>query len=285
MFPRIALFLVSFLWGISFVFTKGYLEVLNPITFTAYSFLISGLFFLLIVFYQGKKFSFRLREGILLGVLLFFLEVPQMIGLSLTTAANTAFISVFGILLIPFLERVLYKHKIKLTTFIALITAFSGAYFLTGGIEHFSAGDIWVVIGAIGCLFYMVYSDNFEKEKKSDMAVLCSQQFIIVGAISLFVAIVSRAPLGLQIPDGSWMPFIALTFFFTLIPYLLLQWAERYADEVKITFYNALEPLVGGVAAWTIGAEKATPPMVFGGGLIILALVISEYHRSGSRKN
>ncbi len=278
MLPRLALFSVSFLWGISFVFIKGYLYVLNPIVFTAYTFLISGFFFLGIVLFKSKKFLFRLREGILLGILLFFLQALQNIGLSKTTAANTAFITVLGVLLIPFLEWVLYKHKIKLATFIALIIAFLGIHLLTGGIQYFNEGDMWIVMAAIGCLFYMVYSEHFEKEKNSDMTVLCSQQFITVGAISFFASIVLKAPLGLQVPNGSWVPLIALTFFFTLMPYLLLQWAERYADEVKITFYSALEPLIGGIAAWTIGAEKATLPMVFGGLLIVCALFISEYY-------
>lgn len=291
MFPRIALFSVSLLWGISFVFTKGYLHVLNPITFTAYSFLISGVFFLCIVLFRdrfdwftaNKKISFRLREGVLLGILLFFLEMPQTIGLSETTAANTAFITALGVLLIPFLERALYGHKIRLFTIAALAIAFWGTHLLTGGIQHFNEGDIWIVIAAIGCLFYMVYSDHFEKEKSSDMAVLCSQQFLTIGIISLFVAFISRAPLGLQTSDGSWTPLVVLTILFTFIPYLLLQWAERYADEIKITFYSILEPLIGGIAAWTIGAEKATPSMVFGGALIVLAIAFSEYHRSNKK--
>ena len=285
MLPRIALFSVSFLWGISFVFTKGYLDVLNPITFTAYTFLVLGFLFLAIVLFKGKKFSFRLREGVLLGAMLFLLEAPQTIGLSQTTAANTAFITALGILLIPFLERALYGHKIKFVTLFALAIAFGGMHLLTGGIQHFNEGDMWVVVAAVGALFYMVFSEHFEKEKKSDMSVLCAQQFLAVGAISLLVAFISKAPLGLQTADGSWLPFIYLTVFFSVIPYILLQWAERYADEVKITFYSTLEPLVGGMAAWTIGAEIATPSMVFGGALIVLALMLSEYRRSGLKKS
>ncbi len=167
MLPRIALFLVSFLWGISFVFQKGYLKVLNPITFTAYTFLVLGFLFLGIVLFKGKKFSFRLREGILLGAMLFLLEAPQSIGLLRTTAANTAFITALGVLLIPFLERVLYKHKIRLVTLIALAIAFLGTHLLTGGIQNFNEGDIWVVVAALGALFYMVFSEHFEKEKKA----------------------------------------------------------------------------------------------------------------------
>lgn len=277
MVPRIALFFVSFLWGTSFVFTKGYLEVMNPLVFTGYSFLLSGLFFLVVVRYQKKRFAFRLREGIILGILLFFMEGPQMVGLSQTTAANTAFITSLGILLIPILEWLVYKRPVKRATILALVIAFLGIHLLTGGVEQFSQGDLWVVLAALGTLFYMVALDHYEKEKNSTMMVLCAQQFIVVGIVSLAAAYVSSAPFGITDPAGSWWPFVWLTIIFTLIPYLLLQWAERYANEVQITFYSILEPLIGGAAAWTIGAELASPSMMMGGALIVLALIISEY--------
>lgn len=277
MYARIALFFVSLLWGLSFVFTKGYLEIMNPIVFTGYSFLACGLIFLLILRFQKKKFRFRLREGIILGVFLFLMEGPQMIGLSETTAANTAFITSLGILLIPLLEWALYGHRIKRGTIVALLCALVGIHYLTGGINSFNMGDMWVVVAAIGCLFYMVVLDHYEKEKNSSLAVLCAQQFITVGVVSLVAAYLVNAPFGVTGAGIElWWPFIWITVVFNLIPYLLLQWAEKYADEVQVTFYSILEPLIGGLAAWTIGAEFANPSMVAGGALIIVALIISE---------
>ncbi|KKW19211.1 MAG: hypothetical protein UY63_C0018G0032 [Parcubacteria group bacterium GW2011_GWA2_51_10] len=79
------------------------------------------------------------------------------------------------------------------------------------------------------------------------------------------------------------MPLIWLTLFFTIVPYFFVQFAERYADEIEATFYGILEPLIGGVAAWTIGAESFTYVTVVGGILIVLALFVSEYHRPSIR--
>ena len=276
---RGALFLVSFLWGISFVFTKGYLKTLDPVTFTAYNFLISGVIFSLIVWWRGHKLTFRLYEGVVLGFFLFLLEVPQMIGLSETTAANTAFITSLGILFIPFLEWLLYKHKIAIMTYAALFIAFLGVFLLTGGIAYFNRGDLWIALSAVGCLFYMVFSNHFEQEKKSGTLVLCTQQFLVTGTLALFVALILKIPLGLEVQGGSWLPLIVLTLSFTLIPYLLVQWAERSANEVEITFYSILEPVVGGLAAWTIGQEIPTLAMLLGGLLIVGALIISESRR------
>jgi drug/metabolite transporter (DMT)-like permease len=277
MYSRIALFFVSLLWGLSFVFTKDYLEVMNPLVFTGYSFLLSGIFFVAVAAYQKKKLSFRLREGILLGVLLFLMEGPQMIGLSETTAANTAFITSVGILLIPILEWLIYKRDLKRATIFALVVALVGIHLLTGGVNNFNVGDVWIVLAAFGALFYMVYLDHFEKEKNSTMMVLCAQQFLTVGVVSLVIAYVSNAPFGYISGEGSLVPFFWLTLIFTLVPYLLLQWAERSADEVQVTFYSVLEPVVGGLAAWTIGPELATPGMMLGGGLIVFALLVTEF--------
>lgn len=275
----IALFAVSLLWGASFVFTKGYLDVVHPVLFTAYAFLASGAVFLLISLALRKSITFRLREGVLLGVCLFFLEVPQMIGLAATTAANTAFITSVGILLVPFLKWLLYRHPVRLTTGLMLAVACAGVFFLTGGIRSFGAGDAWIALSAAGLMLYMVLTDHFEKEAGSATLVLCAQQFLTVGALALLAGAAFGLPFGLKTVDGSWMPLVALTFAFTLVPYLLLQWAERYASEIEVTFYSILEPLIGGIAAWTIGMERATPLMILGGMLIIGALAVSESHR------
>lgn len=271
-----ALFLVSLLWGSSFVFTKRYFVVMDPVTFTAYNFLIAGAVFTFFVCWRGQKLTFRLKEGIILGIFLFFLETPQMIGLSETTAANTAFITALGILFIPFLEWWLYKHKITLLTYVAILVAFLGVYLLTGGVGNFNQGDLWIMLSALSCLFYMVFSNHFEQEKKSDMLILCTQQFLVTGALALITAFTLKIPLYLKTQGGSWLPLIVLALVFTLLPYLLIQWAERYANEVEITFYSILEPVVGGLAAWTIGQEIPTLAMWLGGGLIVGALIISE---------
>ena len=269
--------MVSLLWGVSFVFTKRYLEVIDPIVFTAYSFLVAGIILGLISKVKGRKLLFRIREGILLGFFLMLLELPQMIGLSKTTAANTAFITAIGILFVPFLARIIYGHRIDKFTWLALVTAFLGVNLLTGGISSFNQGDLWISLSAFGALLYVVFSEHFEKEKHSDFISLCSQQFLAVGIISILVAFFADAHFGLKTPGASWMPLLWLTLIFTIVPYILLQSAEKYATESEITFYGVLEPLIGGLAAWTIGLETATPVMVLGGITIVLSLFISEF--------
>ncbi|KKW19212.1 MAG: Permease, partial [Parcubacteria group bacterium GW2011_GWA2_51_10] len=148
-------------------FTKRYLEFIDPITFTAYTFLAAGFVFLIVTLVRGHGITFRFREGFLLGILIFFLEVPQTIGLSQTTAANTAFITAIGMLFIPFLTYLLYRHPIHPSTWLALATAFVGIELLTGGIVSFNSGDLWVTLAAVGCLFYIVFTEHFEKEKKA----------------------------------------------------------------------------------------------------------------------
>lgn len=276
---RWALFFVSFFWGISFIFIKPYLTVIHPLVFTAWSFLLSaGLFFLLSRGWSKETWSFRLHEGVILGILMFCLQAPQMVGLSETSAANTAFITSFGILLIPLAERVLYRKMVTSHTWGALLVACLGLYYLTGGVIGFGRGDMWVFFAAIGCMLYMVYSDHCEKEKRSDFLVLCTQQSLTAGFLSLCVLAVFGVPL--PIPSSAIIfpiVFLAIPFFF--VPFLLIQWAERYASEVEITFYSILEPVIGGLAAWTIGHESPTLAMIVGGVLVVGSLIISEVRK------
>ena len=273
---KLALFFVSFFWGVSFIFTKQYLEVIHPLLFTAWTFLLAGgIFFILAKGRSKQPLTFRLREGMILGVFLFFLEAPQMIGLSETSAANTAFITSLGILLIPLAEWVIYRRAVTLYTWLALLVAGFGLYYLTGGIGVMNRGDAWVILAALGCMLYMVYSDHYEKEERSDLFVLCTQQFLTVGLLALGMAFLTQVSI-VVIPSHLYMPLVYLTLFFTFVPYLLIQWAERYASEVEVTFYGILEPVIGGIAAWTIGRESPTLMMVIGGILVIGALIVSE---------
>ena len=47
---------------------------------------------------------------------------------------------------------------------------------------------------------------------------------------------------------------------------------------VGATFIYALEPLFGGIFAWTLGGEPVTAWKIFGGFLVVTALIISQLH-------
>jgi drug/metabolite transporter (DMT)-like permease len=63
---------------------------------------------------------------------------------------------------------------------------------------------------------------------------------------------------------------------FTTIPYVIIQWASRYADEMIATIYDGVvEPLTGAILSWIIFKDATTVLQVVGGMIMILSFVFA----------
>jgi drug/metabolite transporter (DMT)-like permease len=271
----VAILAATLLWAWSFTYAKPLFEVVHPIFLVGIDFTLSGLVFLTFCLATGRKLSFRFREGLILALLCGFYELAQNTGLSQTTAANTAFISGLGMLFIPLYQRIFFKKAVSRVIWWALGLSLVGLYFLTGGIDGIHRGDLWVMLCALGMGWYFVETDRFEKKRRSDVFVLCTQQFLLVGLFSLALAfLLGEANVSAFATHGG--EFFVLSFFTTLLPYFFVQWSQGILTYVQVTFINTLEPFFGGVIAWTIGSEKFTGLMLAGGILMTGACIIAE---------
>lgn len=274
-----ALMLAAALWGLSFAYQKNFLDTIHPLIMTGYGYGIPGIALLVLLALTKHNVFFRWREGVVLGVLIFLLEAPQTIGLSLTTPTNTSFITGMGILLVPLLEKIFYNKKIGRSIYLCIALALAGLAFLTGGLRGLNTGDIWVMGGAIALAFYIIYTDRFEKEKHSSFLILCAQQFLIVACLSLFFAFgtAGGAPFVLRGLDEWWAIFV-IGLVFNTIPYVLVQWGEQSVSVFVSSFIYNLEPAFTILFAWLILGLTLTSNVIFGGFLIFLALLFSEYY-------
>lgn len=276
-YAKIATLLVAFLWGSSFAFQKGILEIVDPVRFTFYNFLVTGLFFLAYALYKKKDLLYRWKEGFLLGVLVTGMELTQMYGLHLSTAANTSFISNLGMLFIPYFGYFIFKHKVTKMDSLALVGAGIGMYFLVGGIAGVSYGDIFLLASAFFMAFYFLMSQRYEGENNGHLSVLCAQQFLTVGLVTGMYMLFSQDTF--TIPLSILNNFIILIIIFTTLPYLLIQWSSKYTNEMTVSMYDGVvEPLVGGIVAWAIFYESTTTSQVFGGLGMVLCFAISALY-------
>lgn len=274
-------FFAALLWGASYAFQKPLLEHISPVTFTFWNFFISGIVFLLYALLKKIPLGYRLKEGIILGFLLCGIEIMEMIGLQLTSSANAVFLTNFGMLLVPFVGFVLFRHTVKKEDMIALLIATVGMYMLVGGLDKFGNGEIFLLLSALSCAFYFLYTERFEAERSSHVTTLCIQQFFVITAvcfgISQFTGVTLAVPHALQ-ETLLWQ--VAL---FTTIPYAVIQWASRYADEMVAAIYDGVvEPLVGSLMSWVVFAEVTSSTKVSGGLLMVfafgLAAIFSNRH-------
>src|SRR3989344_618263 len=267
---KLGFFVVAIIWGASFAFQRTIIKDIGAINFTFWSFFISALIFLIYALLRNANLLYRIREGIILGILLSGIEIFQMVGLKLSTAADTAFLSNVGMLLVPYLGWILLRHKVTLKNNLSLVVAAVGMYFLVGGLRGFGLGEFYLLVSALFMAFYFLYLERYDGEKHSHVLTLCVQQFFVISVICLVCGWFVGS--GFYVGENQVSYLLWLTIIFTTIPYAIVQWASKYADEMIVAMYDGVvEPLVGGIVAWMIFLEPTTPLEVSGGLLMILA--------------
>lgn len=268
---------MAIIWGSSYAFQKEFLNVLNPISFTFWSFFLSGTLFLIYALWKKIPLFYRLREGIILGIFLSGMEILETVGLTLTSSANIVFLTNIGMLIIPFVGFIFFKEKVKKEDYSAIILAICGMYFLVGGLHGFGAGEIIALFSAVASAFYFIYSERFEAEKSSHVTTLCIQQFFTIALVCLIWAFFSHDTF--VVPQSALPELLWQVALFTAIPYAVIQWASHYADEMVAAIYDGVvEPLTGAIVSWVFFLEATTPTKIIGGVLMVFAFAFTALY-------
>ena len=104
----LGLLYASAIWGTTFFIVKDTINYIDPVTLCAYRFFLAALILLPIIL-KTKKLPFsNLKEGLILGVFLWFIYVAQTIGLVYTSASNAAFITGLFVVFIPIFSLIIF---------------------------------------------------------------------------------------------------------------------------------------------------------------------------------
>lgn len=272
---KLVYFIAALLWGASYAVQKPLLDHINPISFTFWNFFLSGTLFLVYALYAKIPILHRWREGVVLGIFVAGMEILEMVGLDMTTSANTVFLTNLGMLIIPYVGYLMYRHRIRMADNIAIIIAIFGMYLLVGGVNGFGRGEFVLLASALSSAFYFIYSERFERERATHITALLIQQFFVIAAMCiLWKAVAGNTPFVVE--SAFRWPLVWMTVLFTTIPYAIIQWASKWADEMVATLYDGVvEPLTGAVFSWVVFHEATTTLQVFGGVLMIASFVFA----------
>jgi drug/metabolite transporter (DMT)-like permease len=264
-------------WGVTFVVVKDALEFIHPLTLVAWRFLLAAGVLAIALKLKGRPLLGDWRPGIILGIFLWVLYASQTIGLEITTASNSAFITGMFVAFVPIFEWGFTKRRPRTWKFLAVLLCLAGLWFLTGGIRSANAGDLLTLLTAAAYAAHIFIADRYMKGDH-DPFVLSMQQFAVVGVLSLLAALLFGAPL---IPTSS-KP-LAIIVFLALIPtlsaFVVQMAAQRRTAAIRVSLIFALEPVFAALVAWTYGGEQFIWTHALGGLLVVMALVTSGRQR------
>lgn len=269
----LGLFYAAMIWGSTFFVVKSALSGIDPVMLVAYRFLIAGVLMSVYLFVTGKSLFKNWKQGLILAIILWWLYVPQTIGLKYTTASNSGFITGLFVAFVPLFLRLIFKKKPTVWEVVASFISLIGLWVLTGGLKQMNIGDIITLGAAMTYALHLLYTDKFMKNG-CDALIICTQQFLIIGLISLLVGLVFDLPMGVS-GSNTWLIILFLAIFPTLSAFVIQAAAQKFTSPLKVSLIFAFEPVFAGVFAWTLGGEEFVVHGAIGGGLIAIALAVS----------
>ena len=275
----LALLVVTIAWGASFVAMKPAMEKIPVFDFLAIRFTIAAALMVIAKPKVLKAFNGKtLLYGIILGVILGFSYVTQTIGLKLSTAAITSFITGLYVILTPILIWVIFKKKPKSIVALGAILATLGLGFITIKDASFDFGQIWTILCALGFAAHIVGLGRWSPGK--DVYALTVIQLTTVAVVCWIGAL----PDGYQAPaDGEvWFAVLFTAVFATALAFFIQTWAQSIMDASRVAIILTMEVVFAALTSVAVGQEVLSLQTIFGGALMLAAMLMIEWPRKDS---
>ncbi|MBI9101508.1 MAG: EamA family transporter [Spirochaetales bacterium] len=272
---ELLLILTTLIWGGTFAVIKNGLSQASPLILMGFRFTLACLVFGIIFHRSLGRISRQvLRDGSILGLLMFISYSLQTLGLEHTTASRSGFITYSFALFTPPLQLLILKRKPALKNLIGLIVVFGGLFFISKPESgSFNKGDLMTLICAISLAFYVIYLDLMSK--RSNTFMLTVIQFFICGGLSFLLAPFVEKPR--LILSGSFIiSILYLGILGSVVGIALMIRFQKELSPTKAVIIYGLEPLFSVMVAILFLTEQLSPVEWAGCALIFIGVLISE---------
>jgi drug/metabolite transporter (DMT)-like permease len=211
--------------------------------------------------------------GIVSGCMWATMFVCFMIALTLTSTANTLIVLAVAPLLTTLLAWIVLQTPIPGRTWTAVTIAMAGiVWMFAGSLRVESPTSVLGMLIALGAS--LAAAINVVLLKKRGHAVDLIPAVFLGGVISAALMLPLALPLRAQPLD---ILLLAVLGFFQLgLPCMLLVIAARRLTATEVALLALLEVLLGPLWAWLGAGEEPAATTLFGGALVLSALVLNE---------
>jgi drug/metabolite transporter (DMT)-like permease len=283
----ILMLIAPLLWSIAGVVTRNLSPELQAngrfeITFwrSLFAALFVGGYLLLVRRDFGGSLARAGAPGLLSGCMWATMFVCFMLALTLTSTANTLIVLAVAPLITAILARAVLKTPIPLRTWLAIAIAMAGiVWMFAGGLRIESPRSLLGMLIAFGAP--LASAINFVVLKKRGQSVDLVPAVFLGGVISAALMLPFALPLIAEMRD---VLLLAVLGFFQLgLPCMLLVIAARSLSATELALLALLEVLLGPLWAWLGAGEVPAGTTVFGGTLVLGALLLNELAAARSR--
>ncbi len=270
----VLLITTTFFWGVTFTLVKQALEGVDVFVFLAQRFMLAFAIILPISYFRGKRLDARtLRQGCVMGMMLFGAYAFQTVALLYTTASNTGFLTGLNVIMVPLISSLILRHHISTAVKCAVALSVAGLFLLCGnGSWHFNLGDLLAAICAVCVSLHLIYTGEFARS--SDYYWLTAVQLGVVALLSLIFALARHKAVFV------WQPQLLATLLIcsliaTVFAFLVQTSMQRYISHTNTALIFCTEPAFAALYAWVAIDERLGFYGMIGALLILAGMILS----------
>ncbi len=272
---EIALLCTTVIWGGTFIAVKMSILEISALTLIAVRFSVGSLFYG--VFFARQIFPLsktQIRNGAVLGLLLFGGFVAQNVGLQYTSASTSAFITGMMVVFVPMLQIIVEKKAPMLGSVIGVFIAVAGLWLLTSPeTSGFGIGELLTLLCAVIFAGYIIHLDIVSHHMNAlQLTFLQIFSCAVYGWIGVFFT----GGFTLAWSANSIGALAYLTFLATILTTYVQTRYQKDTTPTRAVLIFTIEPIITAVAAsWILGEYLGTAGII-GGAVILVGVLLSE---------
>jgi drug/metabolite transporter (DMT)-like permease len=259
----------TLVWGTTFPLLKDAVTTLSPAILVCSRFSIGALVLLPFC----RHFNGRLlRDGAILGAVIYLSFVTQVIGLQTTSSNRSAFITSLNVIMVPLLGFLLGR-SLSRRVWISAGLALAGIGILSWEGGALGVGDLWIFGCALSYAVYILLMEAIAPHHPP--LALTIYQLITTSLLGLIWAapeLLEQA----QAIQQNWVAIAYLGIMATAMTTWTQAIAQRHINATETAIVYALEPVFAAIFSfWWLGESLGTRGLL-GGAMVLVAMVLSQ---------
>jgi drug/metabolite transporter (DMT)-like permease len=274
----VALLVMSAIWGSTFFLLKDLVSRLGVLDVLAVRFAIASVALAVIAAPRLRIDAGVLRRGVLLGLLYGAAQILQTVGLSLTAASVSGFITGLYVVLTPLLGALVFRSRVGGATWAGAVLAAVGLGVLSLNGLSVGGGELLTLASAAVYAVHILVLSRFSDPRRA--LGLSLVQLVVIALVCGAAAAWPDAQghVGIALPSGAsdWWSLVYLAVVAGALTMVLQTWAQAHVEPSRAAVVMAMEPVWAAAFAVVLGGERATVRMVLGGLAIVAAMYLVE---------
>jgi len=209
------------------------------------------------------------------GIFLFLGTVFQQVSLLYTDVANSAFFTIFYVLMVPIIIYFLFSKKLHWSIWPSVLACVIGGYFLSDiGNADIRFGDGLVLIGALFWALHIIYIGKIIDQFDLPFFIALLQNFI-VAALSLLLVVIFEeidfSKIKLETFEILYAGILSGGFAFALQLF-----GQRNISAAPAAIVMSLEGVFAAISAWIILNQILGLNNIIGCSLILGGVLLSQ---------